>query len=108
MRKLVVDENNIVTNIIIDENNEVTEMPGFKLIVHEDEDVTLGDTVNDDGTLRTRRADFFQATEEDRLAMIAEDVATGRLLINEVGELTLPNGMVVGLAGSCCNQGSVA
>lgn len=61
-RKLVIDKNNVVINIITDQHNVVNN----EMIISDfDETVGIGDTVNDDGSLRQRRLDFYIPTAEE-------------------------------------------
>jgi len=65
-KKLVIDENNVVVNIIVDADDELTTVHEGKLITNIDESVGIGDTVNEDGSLLSRRADFYIPTDEER------------------------------------------
>ncbi len=96
MIKLQIDKNNVVLNIVDDTNNVLINSGTTKYIVSTDESVGIGDTVFNDGKLKSRRPGFVTVTDEQKENYLQEMISSGEYILGDDGILRNNQGIELG------------
>lgn len=94
MRKLLVDSNMVVLNIIEDRKNLMKDGDGFKFLKNFDPNVRIGDTVDLKGNIKSYGDPRIVPTIEEREQHFNECVASGEYVIGE-GNLINSSGVEI-------------
>lgn len=83
MRKLEVNQDMVVTNIVEDPNNLLHDTTETKYLRKFDEDAHVGDTVDYKGRIISRAVEKYQATAEEKAQHYRECIESGEYVVDE-------------------------